>query len=246
MTNSSNQNNSHSFDSQQDYDVNPIVAVSEIEISKAVDNFRVVKLKTGEFRNLNVQPMSFFEKAKKAAIKYYEVDKRNHQFTYFTEAKSKNALHQFEVDFHFQLRVTDPCRVVEEQIELLRRCVEPYLDQMATRTLRDFDITELGQANRCLEQDFETVAKPASGWSSYLQFTLSRCEVNLRQDAIDLIKAQSEFKYRVDAEAVNVRLDAMKKAGQNLVEQVEDSVAGEVFENGIAALRNNSKEVPDD
>lgn len=134
-------------------DVNPLLQSSEQPITSAADNFIVGRQADGKLSN--VIPgfkLPFKEKWFKPFKKYYEVDKSSYLFTLeLLNTPSAQPTIKFNVILEFNLKVIEPCAVVQDNCTSLLDCIMLDLKRCVHDVTSKFSVQAVGQASTELQ-----------------------------------------------------------------------------------------------
>lgn len=210
-------------------DVNPLLQSSPQPITSADDNFIVGRQADGKLSN--VVPgfkLSFKEKFLNPLGKYYEVDKRSYPFALsLGNMPSAQATFKFNVILEFNLKVVEPCAVVQDNCTSLLDCIMLDLRRCVHGVTGKFLVQDVGQASTELQAALLSFNGPP-----FLQIVFGVIGVAPDEDAARMLH-ELERK-QMELELIGSRGEV--GAAQRVVDKIVDKAADGIEEHQIQKL----------
>lgn len=191
-------------------DVNPLSPQSSSKINNVDENRIVVVTRNGEYKLLGRhQNLGLIEKLMWGVKTHYEVDPRPHRFELEISSPTNEASLYYTIFLTFELKVIDPCKIVEQKIGSMLDCVKFDLTRlvMAETTARSFDESKLVfEAIRLKFEDFKA--------PDYLSFKPGPIQTHLPPAALEASR-QKELRNLT-------RSQAAEKNSANIIQAVAE------------------------
>lgn len=200
-------------------DVNPLLRSSDAPLTDVDGNFIVAQMRNGSLRNLLKAPLSMGERLTRAAVKYFEVDRRRYPFLVRFPAPTNQSSFRFEVSFEFELTVTDPCPIVESRTTSLLECVLTDLKRLATATTEGFDIENSKAASIALSRAFDAMQPP-----SFLSIRSGVVHIAPDTEASIMLRKIEEERLRIREQETRMRVEAAAAMATTVVQKAGESV----------------------
>lgn len=210
-------------------DVNPLLQSSPQPITSADDNFIVGRQANGKLSN--VVPgfrLPFKEKFLNPLEKYYEVDKRSYPFALILgNMPSAQATFKFNVSLEFNLKVVEPCAVVQDNCTSLLECIMLDLRRCVHSVTGKFLVQDVGQAITELQAALLSFNVPP-----FLQIVFGVIGVEPDEDAARMLH-ELERK-QIELQLIGSRGE--RGAAQRVIDKIVDKAADGIEEHQIQKL----------
>lgn len=210
-------------------DVNPLLQSSPQPITSADDNFVVGRQADGKLRNIVPGfKLSFKEKFLNPVEKYYEVDRRAYSFAInLGNTPSAQATFKFNVTLEFNLKVVEPCAVVQDNCTSLLECIMLDLKRCVHSVTGKFLVQDVGKATTELQTELLSFNGPP-----FLQIVFGVIGVAPGEDAARMLH-ELERK-QIELELIGSRGEV--GAAQRVVDKIVDKAADGIEEHQIHKL----------